>query len=134
MVHLLPGHSEHRQGRSGRAPDADALPPGRREGPGEEEPAVTAGVRPDLITLSDAQRERVRGILRDRSWRCSGCGRATAEIGQALYLGFLFRSEDLDAYMIGLTCATPGCSNPRDGIRLHEDEFAPEGAGTGGTA
>lgn len=79
--------------------------------------------RPELIALSDEQKDRVRGQLHHRRPLCAGCGSRAFLVGDALYLGFLFRSEALGAYRVALTCTDPACPNPYNGITLHEHEF-----------
>ncbi|WP_433501168.1 hypothetical protein ACQP1K_13165 [Sphaerimonospora sp. CA-214678] len=87
------------------------------------EGGVEAVRRPELITLTEAQRERVRErIHRDRK-TCTGCGSGGFRVGDALYLGFLFRSEPLDAYMVALTCADSACPDPYNGITVRGSEF-----------
>lgn len=78
---------------------------------------------PDLDTLTESERERVRRRLAEGRFRCGGCGGQEFEVGGAVYLGFLFRSEETDAYMIGLTCTNPRCPTPHTGIRMHEPEL-----------
>src|SRR5690625_1751162 len=103
--------------RGQQAQGADAGPGGEPL-PDAGGGGMPAGARPDLVVLDDAQTERVHHVLRDRQWTCAACGGDAVRVGQALYLGFLFRSEDLDAYMVGLSCINPECPRPRDGIRL----------------
>ncbi|GIH71325.1 hypothetical protein [Sphaerimonospora thailandensis] len=90
---------------------------------------MTGGVdlvrRPELISLTGRQKEQVRDRAhRDRK-TCTGCGSGEFVVGDALYLGYLFRSEPLDAYMIALTCANSSCPDPYNGITLHGPEFLP---------
>lgn len=73
--------------------------------------------------LNEAERRRVREMVRRRNFRCGSCGADDFEVGEALYLGFLFLDEDLDAYMVALTCKAPGCATPRTGIKLRGAEF-----------
>ena len=54
------------------------------------------------------------------------CGWTDFEVGDSLYLGFLFLSEDHDNHMVALTCKNPDCGAPRTGIRLHEADFIKE--------
>ncbi|MFD0899329.1 hypothetical protein [Actinomadura sediminis] len=82
--------------------------------------------RPELTALTGEQRDRVAKHLRRHRTRCAGCGSTDFDIGDALYLGFLFRSERQDAYLVGLTCAAPACPAPRTGVRLRKtDLFRP---------
>ena len=45
-------------------------------------------------------------------------------MGDALFLGFLFLSEERDEYMVALTCTNPDCRTPMTGIRLRERVLA----------
>jgi hypothetical protein len=78
---------------------------------------------PDLDPLTESERERVRRRLAEGGFRCGACGGDEFGVGDAVYLGFLFLSEETDAYMIGLTCANPRCPAPHTGIRMHEREL-----------
>jgi len=84
---------------------------------------LTGQVRPELISLVPADRDRVRGLLTAKGGYCENCGGTDFEIGHALYLGFLFLDEDDDAYMIALTCRNPECAHPHTAIRLRENDF-----------
>ncbi|HEV2093924.1 MAG TPA: hypothetical protein VGR18_12240 [Rubrobacter sp.] len=77
----------------------------------------------DNRELSDEQKRRVLRKAEERGLICESCGSGDFEVGEALYLGFLFLSEDQDAYMVALTCKRPGCESPRTGIRLHQLDF-----------
>jgi hypothetical protein len=79
--------------------------------------------RPEITVLTDEQKRRIIGQIRCRREACPQCGDEHFIVGDALYLGFLFPSEDRDAYMIGLTCANPDCPAPRRGIRLPAAQF-----------
>lgn len=87
------------------------------------EGGVEAVRRPELIALTEAQHGRVRERIRRDRKTCAGCGSADFRLGDALYLGFLFRSEPLDAYMVALTCTAAACSDPYNGITLRGPEF-----------
>ena len=76
--------------------------------------------------LTGGERRRVREKIRARNFRCGSCGSDDFEVGEALYMGFLFLDEDLDAYMVALTCKEPDCASPRTGIKLHGAEFLEE--------
>jgi hypothetical protein len=76
--------------------------------------------------LDEAQKRRVLGKVRERGFTCNGCGQDEFEVGDSLYLGFLFLSEDHDDHMVALTCKNPDCVVPRTGIRLHEADFLEE--------
>lgn len=73
----------------------------------------------DNRELTEEQKRRVLLKVEERSVVCGSCGSGDFEVGEALYLGFLFLSEDRDAYMVALTCKGRGCESPRTGIRLH---------------
>jgi hypothetical protein len=85
--------------------------------------ADTVMVRPELIDLDDAVRDRVLEQLAGKGGHCDGCGGTHFTVGDALYLGFLFLDEDQDAYMVALTCRNPNCPQPRTGIRLQGGDF-----------
>jgi hypothetical protein len=89
--------------------------------------ADDAMVRPELITLDTASRERVREQIAATGGYCECCGAKDFDVGRALYLGFLFLDEDLDAYMVALTCRNPDCAKPRTGIVLPEKDFLSNG-------
>jgi hypothetical protein len=80
-------------------------------------------VRPELISLVPADRDRVLNLVAAKGGHCERCGATDFEVGHALYLGFLFLDEDDDAYMVALTCRNPECTQPRTGIRLREKDF-----------
>jgi len=77
----------------------------------------------DNRELTEEQKRRVLRKTGEEGVACGGCGSGDFEVGNALYLGFLFLSEHQDAYMVALTCAVRGCESPRTGIRLHELDF-----------
>jgi hypothetical protein len=79
--------------------------------------------RPELVSLNSAERECVLKQVAAKGGHCESCGGTDLEVGDALYLGFLFLDEDDDAYMVALTCRNPDCSKPRTGIRLREKDF-----------
>jgi hypothetical protein len=74
----------------------------------------------DLVTLDEAQHERVRAQLARERLACGACGGTAFTVGDALYLGFLFRSERTDAWMVALTCTAPGCPSPHSSVRVHD--------------
>lgn len=80
-------------------------------------------VRPELISLEPAARERVLQQITAKGGHCESCGATGFDVGDALYLGFLFLDEDQDAYMVALTCRTPECAVPRTGIILRDKDF-----------
>jgi hypothetical protein len=85
--------------------------------------ADDAMVRPELITLDPASRERVLEQIAAKGGYCACCGAKDLDVGDALFLGFLFLDEASDAYMIALTCRNPDCTKPRTGIVLPEKDF-----------
>lgn len=80
-------------------------------------------VRPELIGLDEAARQRVRRRIAAKGGYCGCCGATDFDVGDALFLGFLFLDEDHDAYMIALTCRNRECAKPRTGIILPEKDF-----------
>ncbi|OIN81299.1 hypothetical protein K3U93_16975 [Mycobacterium malmoense] len=87
------------------------------------------GVRPELISLGSAARERVLEQVAAKGGHCEACGATEFAVGDALYLGYLFLNEDADAYMVALTCRNPDCPKPRTAIRLCGKEFFTDGRG-----
>lgn len=85
--------------------------------------ATTDTVRPEITALTEQQQDRVLRQVRRRRGTCRYCDGDEFVVGGALYLGFLFLSEDTDAYMVGLTCANPACPAPHTGIRLPAAKF-----------
>ena len=83
-------------------------------------------VRPELINLIPADRDRVLEHLAAKGGHCEGCGAIDFTVGHALYLGFLFLDEDDDAYLVALTCRNPKCAQ-RTAIRLREKDFLSRG-------
>jgi hypothetical protein len=83
---------------------------------------LNAPVRPELISLVPADRDRVVAQVAAKGGHCETCDGADFEVGHALYLGFLFLDEDDDAYMVALTCRSPDCGQ-RTAIRLREKDF-----------
>ena len=80
-------------------------------------------VRPEITCLTEEQRDRVRTELHRRRATCTACGHRDFTVGDAMYLGFLFVNEDLDAYIVALACTNRDCPDPRTGIRLSESQF-----------
>ncbi|SOX52673.1 hypothetical protein MAAFP003_1340 [Mycobacterium ahvazicum] len=80
-------------------------------------------VRPELLTLDRAARDRVLARVAQQGGHCGCCGAREFDVGDALFLGFLFLDEDRDAYMVALTCRNPECAKPRTAIILHEKDF-----------
>ncbi len=87
-------------------------------------------VRPELIALYPAARERVWAHIAAKGGYCECCGAKDFDVGDAMYLGFLFLDEDSDAYIIALTCRNPDCAKPRTGIVLSESDFLSDGDGS----
>ncbi len=79
-------------------------------------------VRPELISLVPADRDRVLVLVAAKGGHCESCGGTDFEVGHALYLGFLFLDEEDDTYMVALTCRDPECMQ-RTAIRLSETDF-----------
>ena len=77
----------------------------------------------DNTRLDEAQRRAVLERVEERGFACESCGSGDFEVGDALFLGFLFLSEERDEYMVALTCTNPDCRTPMTGIRLREREF-----------
>jgi hypothetical protein len=98
--------------------DEVGAPPAR----GGERRRMTPAVRPELIDLIPADRDRVLGLVAAKGGHCESCGGTAFEVGHALYLGFLFLDEDDDAYLVALTCCRPECRQ-RTAIRLCEKDF-----------
>ena len=82
-----------------------------------------AGVRPELVSLNDADCDRVLALVTAKGGHCEACGATEFDVGHALYLGFLFLDEDDDAYLVALTCRNPKCAQPHTGITLREKDF-----------
>lgn len=82
--------------------------------------------RPELISLVPVDRDRVLAHVAAKGGNCESCGQTDFEVGHALYLGFLFLDEDIDAYMVALTCGNPECGQ-HTGIRLREKDFLSRG-------
>ena len=80
----------------------------------------------DNKRLDKTQKSRVLDRIQGRGFACPTCGSTAFEVGDSLYLGFLFLSEDQDDHMVALTCQNPDCRSPRTGIRLHEADFLKE--------
>ncbi len=80
-------------------------------------------MRPELIGLDPAARERVLQQIAVKDGHCEACGATDFAVGDALYLGFLFLNEEADAYLVALTCRNPDCPKPRSAIRLRDKEF-----------
>ncbi|OBK38940.1 hypothetical protein A5658_25330 [Mycobacterium sp. 1245111.1] len=83
-------------------------------------------VRPELVSLVPVDRDRVAELVAAKGGHCESCDGTDFEVGRALYLGFLFLDEDIDAYMVALTCRNPECGR-HTGIRLREKEFLTRG-------
>jgi len=77
----------------------------------------------DLIVLDETERARVLAHVERKRLTCPACKSRKFAVGDALYVGFLFLSEDLAAWFVGLTCRNPRCPNPHTGARLREREF-----------
>jgi hypothetical protein len=80
----------------------------------------SSGEPADLVVLDESQRDRLRAQLVREQITCGACGGTEFTVGDALYLGFLFRSERTDAWMVALTCTVPGCPSPHSSVRVHD--------------
>jgi hypothetical protein len=78
----------------------------------------------EIRILGGEEKRRVLEQVELKGFTCGGCGSGDFEVGEALYLGFLFVGEQHGSYMVGLTCENPGCETPRIGIRLRESDFS----------
>ncbi|BBZ49047.1 hypothetical protein H7H82_22125 [Mycobacterium heidelbergense] len=94
-------------------------------------PADDAMARPELIALDPTARGRVQAQIAAKGGHCERCGAKDFDVGDALFLGFLFLDEDREAYMIALTCRNPGCAAPRTAIVLPEKDFLSDGCACG---
>lgn len=79
--------------------------------------------RPENIMLTPEEQSDVLEQVERRQATCHSCGNGEFVVGDALYLGFLFRSADQDAYMVALTCTNPDCAVPHTGIYLRSSQF-----------
>lgn len=82
-----------------------------------------ARARPESMELDGEMRRRVLRRIAAEGAHCHHCGDTEFAVGNALYLGFLFLDEDIDAYLVALTCRNRCCPRPHTAIRLHRDEF-----------
>ena len=80
-------------------------------------------IRPENKILDERQKRGVLERVEERGMTCGSCGSGDFEVGEALYLGFLFLDEEHGTYMVALTCQERDCSSPRTGIKLHESEL-----------
>lgn len=83
-------------------------------------------VRPELVSLVPVDRDRVAELVAAKGGHCERCGATDFDVGRALYLGYLFLDEDIDAYMVALTCRNPECGQ-HTGIRLRESDVLTRG-------
>ena len=81
------------------------------------------GLTEERRELTEDQQQRVLGKVEERGFSCGSCGSGDFRVGAALYVGFLFLSEDHDNYVVALTCKYPDCHTPRTGIKLRGAEF-----------
>lgn len=88
--------------------------------------AQGVGIRPELISLDAAARQRVLELIAAKGGHCEACGAADFAVGDAMIMGFLFLDEDADAYLVALTCRNPECPKPRTAIRLSGNDFLSE--------
>lgn len=80
-------------------------------------------IRPEITVLTDEQKDRVLQQVRRTGQSCQHCGGGQFLVGDALFVGFLFLSEESDAFMVALTCTNAACPVPHTGIRLSGSEF-----------
>ena len=73
--------------------------------------------------LTESQQQRVLEKVEERGFVYGSCGSGAFDVGKALYVGFLFLSEDHDNYVVALTCTNTDCRTPRTGIKLRGAEF-----------
>lgn len=76
-----------------------------------------------LTELTPEERWHVAAWVRSNRVHCPRCGQRTFEVGDALYLGFLFVNAELDEWVVALTCTNPACPAPRTGVKLREHDF-----------
>ena len=81
------------------------------------------GLAEERRGLTEGQKRRVLGKIEERDLACDSCGSDEFEVGEALYVGFLFLSEDRDNYVVAITCTNTDCRTPRTGIKLRGAEF-----------
>ena len=81
------------------------------------------GLAEERRGLTEGQKRRVLGKIEERDLTCGSCGSDDFEVGEALYVGFLFLSEDHDNYVVALTCTNTDCRTPRTGIKLRGAQF-----------
>lgn len=86
---------------------------------------ATDTVRPEITVLTGEDKDRVLRQIRRKRGSCEHCGGDKFAVGDALFLGFLFHSEDADVFMVALTCRNPECPAPHTGIRLRRSQFLP---------
>jgi hypothetical protein len=84
---------------------------------------IDAWRRPENRALTDSERRRVQRRVTTMRSTCQGCGGTEFEVGDALYLGFLFLDEESDAFMVALSCRNPRCPVPHTGVRLRRRHF-----------
>lgn len=87
--------------------------------------ASTVGVprRPELVNLAAESKRWVLTRARSKGVRCPACGGRRFDVGDALFLGFLFANAGHQDYRIALTCRNKACPAPRTGITLRAGEF-----------
>ena len=81
------------------------------------------GLAEERRGLTEGQKQRVLGKIEECDLTCGSCGSDDFEVGEALYVGFLFLSEDRDNYVVAITCMNTDCRTPRTGIKLRGAEF-----------
>jgi len=81
------------------------------------------GLTEERRELTESQKRTVLERVEQHGFACGYCGSGDFEVGEALYVGYLFLSEDHDNYVVALTCTNPDCRTPRTGIKLRGAEF-----------
>jgi hypothetical protein len=81
------------------------------------------GLTDERRELTASEQQRVLGKVEERGFTCGNCGSGEFRVGEALYVGFLFLSEDRDNYVVAITCTNTDCRTPRTGIKLSGAEF-----------
>lgn len=86
---------------------------------------VDAGLprRPELVVLTADEKHWVRVRAWAHGFRCPGCRRRQFDVGDALFLGFLFVTAGPADYRVALTCRHRSCPAPHTGITLRAGEF-----------
>ena len=76
-----------------------------------------------LTALRPRERRAVAAWVKSHRVHCPRCHSRSFDVGDALYLGFLFVNAELDEWVVALTCRNPHCPAPRTGVKLREQDF-----------